>query len=234
MQVPKSGGSLQETPPFGPKFKEPSSLDAAQLVILCSYAGGVLCPSHSNKQEDYPFSMLHCRSFNTFACSNKQLVTTDSSRARCGASLHRIRSFQATPNLCDAQSELNAFQISFCDRNKVRAVLAAALSSFRSWFAALAYKYVTEGCRIETHRYGEETGASELRLEVCSLRRGVLYKVVHSGYFSIDTRALLSDTKSALCRHFSYNNNNNNNFAVGYAIRRVQVNQDGLKLNGTH
>jgi hypothetical protein len=24
------------------------------------------------------------------------------------------------------------------------------------------------------------------------------------------------------------------NFAVAYAIRRVQVNQDGLKLNGTH
>jgi hypothetical protein len=24
------------------------------------------------------------------------------------------------------------------------------------------------------------------------------------------------------------------NFAVGYTIRRVQVNQDGLELNGTH
>ena len=24
------------------------------------------------------------------------------------------------------------------------------------------------------------------------------------------------------------------NFALGYTIRRVQVNQDGLKLNGTH
>jgi len=24
------------------------------------------------------------------------------------------------------------------------------------------------------------------------------------------------------------------NFALGYAIKRVQVNQDGLKLNGTH
>jgi hypothetical protein len=24
------------------------------------------------------------------------------------------------------------------------------------------------------------------------------------------------------------------NFALGYAIRRVQVNQDGLKLDGTH
>jgi hypothetical protein len=24
------------------------------------------------------------------------------------------------------------------------------------------------------------------------------------------------------------------NFAVDYAIRRVQVNQDGMKLNGTH
>ena len=24
------------------------------------------------------------------------------------------------------------------------------------------------------------------------------------------------------------------NFPLGYAIRRVQVNQDGLKLNGTH
>ena len=24
------------------------------------------------------------------------------------------------------------------------------------------------------------------------------------------------------------------NFTIGYAIRRVQVNQDGLKLNGTH
>jgi len=31
-----------------------------------------------------------------------------------------------------------------------------------------------------------------------------------------------------------YYSDNNFNFALDYTIRRVQVNQDGLKLNGTH